>query len=72
MNSIKTKGHTIMFNLYSMSGIFMEWAKSTLQLNMIKLWHFFVSLQQQTAILRSTYHRKQQRKKFPKARIYEL
>jgi hypothetical protein len=29
------------------------------------------SLQQQGAILRSRYHRKQQRKKFPKTRIYE-
>jgi len=29
------------------------------------------SLQQQTVILRSTYHRKQQKKKFPKPRICE-
>jgi hypothetical protein len=29
------------------------------------------ALQQQGAILRSTYHRKQQRKKFPKTRICE-
>jgi hypothetical protein len=30
-----------------------------------------VTLQQQGAILRSKYHRKQQRKKFPKARCCE-